>query len=140
MGATYSSGPLPTGGTMARSAQLVSYQGTALSAPPNSRGTFLAAQFSAGYTTNMSGFDLRQAQLVPQRAAVVDRPQALTACCKLDNSGWECACGAAIPAQAYPRTSRRRGVGVTDDRRHATEGVQQNVQHHVQQENELANL
>ena len=31
-------------------------------APPNSPGTFLAAQFSAGYTTNMSGFDLRQAQ------------------------------------------------------------------------------
>jgi hypothetical protein len=46
----------------------------------------------------------------------------------------------AIPAQAYPRTSRRRGVGVTDDQRRATEGVQQNVQHHVQQENELANL
>jgi hypothetical protein len=33
-------------------------------APPNSLGTFLAAQFSAGYTTNMSGFDLRQAQAV----------------------------------------------------------------------------
>jgi hypothetical protein len=31
-------------------------------APPNSPGTFLAAQFSADYTTNMSGFDLRQAQ------------------------------------------------------------------------------
>src|ERR1700730_17850646 len=32
-------------------------------APPNSPGTFLAAQFSAGYTTNMSGFDLRQGQV-----------------------------------------------------------------------------
>jgi hypothetical protein len=45
----------------------------------------------------------------------------------------------AIPAQAYPIPGEE-GVGVTDDQRRATEGVQQNVQHHVQQENELANL
>jgi hypothetical protein len=32
-------------------------------APSIAPGTFFAAQFSAGYTTNMSGFDLRQAQL-----------------------------------------------------------------------------
>jgi hypothetical protein len=31
-------------------------------APSIAPGTFFAAQFSAGYTTNMSGFDLRQAQ------------------------------------------------------------------------------
>jgi hypothetical protein len=37
-----------------------------ISRAPNSPGTFLAAQFSAGYTTNMSGFDLRQAQ--PERS------------------------------------------------------------------------
>src|SRR3984893_4669285 len=36
-------------------------------APPNSPGTFLVAQFSAGYTTNMSGFDLRQAHLIRDR-------------------------------------------------------------------------
>jgi hypothetical protein len=29
--------------------------------PSIAPGTFFAAQFSAGYTTNMSGFDLRQA-------------------------------------------------------------------------------
>src|SRR6266478_7286404 len=29
-------------------------------APSNSPGTFFAAQFSAGYTANMSGFDLRE--------------------------------------------------------------------------------
>jgi putative tryptophan/tyrosine transport system substrate-binding protein len=31
-------------------------------APSSGPGTFFAAQFSAGYTTNISGFDLRQAQ------------------------------------------------------------------------------
>src|ERR1700674_4640121 len=33
-------------------------------APSSGPGTFLAAQFSAGCTTNISGFDLRQAQAV----------------------------------------------------------------------------
>jgi putative copper export protein len=33
-------------------------------APSNSPGTFFAAQFSAGYTTNISGFDLRQTHLI----------------------------------------------------------------------------
>ena len=32
-------------------------------APLRGQGTFFAAQFSAGYATNMSEFDLRQAQL-----------------------------------------------------------------------------
>jgi len=31
-------------------------------APLRGRGVFFAAQFSAGYITNMPGFDLRQAQ------------------------------------------------------------------------------
>ena len=30
--------------------------------PLRGQGTLFAAQFSAGYTTNISGFDLRQAQ------------------------------------------------------------------------------
>src|SRR6202051_2743561 len=43
-------------------------------AAPHSRGTFLPAPFSAGYTTNMSGFDLRQGQACPlQRAAHLQR-------------------------------------------------------------------
>src|SRR5258708_2720479 len=33
-------------------------------APSSGPGTFFAAQFSAGCTTNISGFDLRQAQVV----------------------------------------------------------------------------
>jgi hypothetical protein len=31
-------------------------------APLRGQGVFFAAQFSVGYITNMSGFDLRQAQ------------------------------------------------------------------------------
>jgi hypothetical protein len=34
-------------------------------APSNYPGTFFVAQFSAGYITNMPGFDLRQAQQAP---------------------------------------------------------------------------
>jgi hypothetical protein len=45
-------------------------------APSNSPGTFFAAQFSAGYTTNMSGFDLRQAQDVA--IAHIDQMLAIT--------------------------------------------------------------
>jgi hypothetical protein len=33
-------------------------------APLRGQGVFFAAQFSAGYITNMPAFDLRQAQLV----------------------------------------------------------------------------
>ena len=35
-------------------------------APLRGQGVFSAAQFSAGYITNISGFDLRQAQVVAQ--------------------------------------------------------------------------
>jgi hypothetical protein len=40
-------------------------------APSIAPGTFFVAQFSAGYTTNMSGFDLRQAQVVLQQGEAV---------------------------------------------------------------------
>jgi hypothetical protein len=41
-----------------------------ISRAPELAGTFLGAQFSAGYTTNMSGFDLRQAQpIIPPKNA-----------------------------------------------------------------------
>src|ERR1700676_1041450 len=38
-------------------------------APSNGLGRFFAAQFSAGCTTNMSGFDCRQAHLTTRVAA-----------------------------------------------------------------------
>src|SRR6266436_10005793 len=36
-------------------------------APSNGPEAFFVAQFSAGYTTNMFGFDLRQGQVTPVR-------------------------------------------------------------------------
>jgi hypothetical protein len=45
-------------------------------APSNWPDTFFAAQFSAGYTTNISGFDLRQAQ-VPRVEGVAERGRGL---------------------------------------------------------------
>src|SRR5260370_35898599 len=39
-------------------------------APSNEPGAFFAAQFSAGYITNMFGFDLRQAQVRDARQHV----------------------------------------------------------------------
>src|SRR5258708_25286558 len=44
-------------------------------APSNGPEAFFVAQFSAGYTTNMFGLDLRQAQLVTsRRSATLDNP------------------------------------------------------------------
>jgi hypothetical protein len=37
-------------------------------------GTFFAAQFSAGYTTNTSGFDLRQTQVAESTASAERGP------------------------------------------------------------------
>jgi hypothetical protein len=40
-------------------------------APSSGLDKFFAAQFSAGYITNMSGFDLRQAQVKPSLAILI---------------------------------------------------------------------
>src|SRR5260370_2176010 len=50
-------------------------------APSSGPGTFFAAPFSAGCTTNISGFDLRQAQLVimpsPDQAPLINPPSTM---------------------------------------------------------------
>ena len=55
-------------------------------APSNGLGRFFAAQFSAGCTTNMSGFDCRQAQRAKhQTKQRYNTGQGLTLRCKLPN-------------------------------------------------------
>src|SRR5260370_22578320 len=52
-----------TSSAIGRSVRIYPWRRIRRSRAPSRPGTFFAAQFSAGCTTNISGFDLRQAHL-----------------------------------------------------------------------------
>jgi hypothetical protein len=82
-------------------------------APSSSPGTFFAAQFSAGYTTNMSGFDLRQTQQPVAFSGPAAQPSN-PAPAPSDSSAPASAPKANAPEKAAaPDTKRRVEAGLT---------------------------